>query len=171
MARAKIIAYLPDDLADAIRKAAARQNKSISDIAEDALSRGLLGESSGVEHAVLIAKLDSIARRLASIERSQETHFELSAHAARFSMSMVPDIAESERPIINARGAERFSNMIAAITRRLGRGKSVWKDNFPAASNTAPAGASNVTRGAPHFDSDFDGAANDAAADPYRRRT
>lgn len=132
MARAKIIAYLPPDLAETIRVLAAARGKSISDIAEDALTKGLLGVGRDVEHTALMAKLDSMQRRLGIIERSQETLFELTAHAARFSMSMAPDITDADRPHINARGAERFRGVIAAITNRLGAGKSVWRDNFPA---------------------------------------
>ena len=156
MARAKIIAYLPPDLAETIRHLAAARKKSISDIAEDALTKGLLGVGRDVEHTALMAKLDAMHRRLGIIERSQETLFELTAHSARFSMSMAPDVPETDRARINARGAERFRGVIAAITARLGAGKSVWKDNFPAAS----ASNGHDMRAGPANDSI--GTANDA---------
>jgi predicted transcriptional regulator len=132
MVRAKITAYVPPDLADALKRVAAIKDRSVSDIVEDAIAKTLMGASRDAEHAALMAKLNAMQRRLGVIERSQETLFEFSAHAARFSMSVTPDIAEADRANANARGAERFRGIIAAIVARLGAGKSVWKDHFPA---------------------------------------
>lgn len=157
MVRQKITAYIPPDLADALKRVAAVKDRSVSDLIEDALIKSLTGVSRDAEHAALMAKLDLIVRRLGVIERAQETHFEFSAHAARFSMSATPDIPEADRPNANARGAERFASIIGAITRRLGSGKSVWKDNFPAAN------PQQTTRTP-------EDAANDSAAPQFRSR-
>ena len=115
MVRAKITAYVPPDLADALKRVAAITDRSVSDIVEDAIARTLMGGSRDAEHAALMAKLNAMQRRLGIIERSQETLFELTAHAARFSMSVAPDMPEADRANANARGAERFRGIIAAI--------------------------------------------------------
>ena len=91
-----------------------------------------------------MAKLDVIHRAIGVVEKGQETHFELSAHAARFAMSVSPEIAENERAVFNARGAERFRSVIEAITTRLGKGRSVWRDHFAGEGTASPAIAKPV---------------------------
>lgn len=130
MVRAKITAYIPPDLADALKRVAAVKDRSVSDIVEDAIAKALMGVSRDAEQAALMAKLDAMQRRLGVIERSQETLFEFTAHAARFSMSAAPDIPEADRANANARGAERFRSVLDAIVRRLGAGKSVLREHF-----------------------------------------
>lgn len=129
MVRTKITARIPPDLADSLRRIAALKDRSVSDVVEDAIIRAF-SDRSEAEHAALTVKLDSIARRLGVIEKSQETLFELSAHTARFAMSVAPDIPDMDRAALNARGSARFQNVIAAIAARLSSGKSVWKEQF-----------------------------------------
>ena len=109
MSRTRIAAYVPPDLAEAIKRLAAIEGVSVSDLVEDAVAKFLHTTRGEAEHAALMAKLETMQRRLIAVERSQETLFELTAHAARFSMSMAPDVPDAERTRINARGAERFA--------------------------------------------------------------
>jgi hypothetical protein len=129
-ARDKITAYIPKDLAETLRRVAAIKDRSVSDIVKDAIAKAFTSTSREAEQAALMAKLDMISRELGVIERGPETHFELSAHAARFTMSVTPDIAEPDRIAFNARGAERFRNVVDAIVNRLGKGRSVWREHF-----------------------------------------
>ena len=119
MARTKITAYVPPDLADALRRVAALEDRSISEIIEDALARAFADAGSQAEHAALMAKLEDAQRRLGSIGRAQETLFELCAHATRFQMSLAPDIPESDRASVQARGSERFARLLELIERRV----------------------------------------------------
>ena len=129
MVRTKITARIPPDLADSLRRIAALKDRSVSDVIEDAIIRAF-SDRSEAEHAALTVKLDSIVRRLGSIEKSQETLVERAAHTARFAMSVAPDIPDMDRAALNARGSARFQNVIAAIAARLSSGKSVWKEQF-----------------------------------------
>jgi predicted transcriptional regulator len=135
MVRTKITARIPPDLADSLRRIAALKDKSVSDIVEDAILKAFTDRGEA-EHAALIVKLDAISRRLGAIERGQETHFELSAHAARFAMSVAPEIPEADKPALNARGSARFQNVLASIAARLAGGRSVWREHF---GETTPA--------------------------------
>ena len=139
MAREKITAYVPPDLALALKRVAAAKDRSLSDVVEDALARTLLGASLGVEHGALIAKLDMIGKRLGALEQGQETLFEFTAHAARFAMSVAPEVLEADHDAANARGAERFRSVIATIVRRIAAGKSLWREQFTAANGDANA--------------------------------
>ena len=139
--REKITTYIPKDLADMLKRVAAVKDRSVSDVVEDAINKAFSNVGREVEHAALMAKLDVIHRAIGVVEKGQETHFELSAHAARFAMSVTPEIADNEKTVFNARGAERFRSVIDAIVTRLGRGRSVWRDHFagegPATSQPA----------------------------------
>jgi hypothetical protein len=130
MVRAKVTSYIPQDLAETLRRVAAIKDRSVSDVVEDAIARSFASAGREAEHAALMAKLDALARRLGVIEKSQETLFELSSHATRFVMSVAPEIPEGDRPTLNVRGAERFGNVIGAIVKRLSQGRSVWREHF-----------------------------------------
>jgi DNA-binding transcriptional MocR family regulator len=128
MPRAKITAYVPPDLADALKRMAAVEDRSVSDIIEDALAQRFSGHGGAVEHAALMARLDLLLRRLGVIEKAQETHVELTAQGARFVMSLAPEIPESDRAALNARGGERYRNLLALIATRLADGRSAARD-------------------------------------------
>jgi len=136
--REKITTYIPTDMADTLKRLAAVKGRSVSDIVEDAIAKAFSNAGRDVEHAALMAKLDVIHRALGVVEKGQETHFELTAHAARFTMSVTSEISENEKAVFNARGAERFRSVIDAIVNRLGRGRSVWRDHFAGEGPASP---------------------------------
>jgi hypothetical protein len=130
MSRAKLTAYLNHDLADAVRRMAAHQDRSASDVVEDAVARFFGSAHREGEHHAVMERLNRIVSRLNAIERNQEALFELCCHAARFAMSIAPDIPERDRTAVNVRGSERFGNVIAAMIAKLGAGRSVWREHF-----------------------------------------
>lgn len=137
MARNKITVYVTPDVADALKRVAAAEDRSMSDVIEDAITRRLADIGREVEHAAVMAKFEQITRRLGVIEKSVESHFELTAHATRFAMSMAPEIPEAQLTAINARGADRFRNILSAITSRLAAGRSFWRETLAGPSQTA----------------------------------
>jgi hypothetical protein len=143
MVRTKITARILPDLADSLRRIAVLKDRSISDVVEEATIRSY-ADNSQAEHAALMVKLDQLSRRLRVIEKSQESLFELTAHAARVAMSVAPEIPDADRAMLNARGSSRFQNVVAAIIARLSSGKSVWKDHFVEAA-LAPASVGVAT--------------------------
>ncbi len=133
MARSQITAYVTPDRADALRRLAAAEDRSLSDMVEDAIMRRLSDTGRDVEHAAVMARFDQVLRRLGVIEKGVESHFELTAHAARFSMSVAPEIPETQLIAVNARGAERFRSILGAITARLTSGRSFWRETLSGA--------------------------------------
>lgn len=130
MARTKITVYVTPDMADALKRLAAADDRSMSDIIEDAITRRLSDMGREVEHAAVMAKFEQILRRLGVLEKGVESHFELTAHAARFSLSVAPEIPETQLVAVNARGAERFRSILTAITARLTSGRSFWRETL-----------------------------------------
>lgn len=137
MARIKITVYVTPDLANAIKRLAAAEDRSMSDIMEDAMIRRLSDLGRDAEHSAIMARFEQVLRRLGVIEKGVESHFELTAHTARFSMSVAPDIPESQLIAVNARGAERFRSILGAITARLSSGRSFWRETLSGAPQSA----------------------------------
>lgn len=130
MSRAKITAYINPDLVAAMRDLAIRQGRSASDVMEDAVHRFFDATRREAEHHALMGRLDRILARLSLLEHGQETLFELSAHTARFVMSVSPDIPEIDKAGVNARGSERFGNVVGAMVAKLRTGRSILRDQF-----------------------------------------
>lgn len=144
MARTKITVYVTPDLADAIKRLAAAEDRSMSDIMEDAVMRRLSDLGREAEHAAIMSRFEQVLRRLGVLEKGVESHFELTAHTARFSMSVAPDIPESQLIAVNARGAERFRSILGAITARLASGRSFWRETLSGAAASPPRSSSGV---------------------------
>jgi hypothetical protein len=141
MARTKITAYVTPDIADAIKRLAAIDDRSMSDVIEDAILRRLSHAGRDAEHAALMARLDQFGRALRRIELGQETHFELSAQTSRFALSVAPDIPEADLPTLEARGSDRLRNILSIVIARLAADRSVCRDTLGrlAAGDVAPA--------------------------------
>jgi hypothetical protein len=122
MARTKITAYVTPEIADTLKRVAAIEDRSFSDLIEDAIMRRLNDTGRDAEHAALMARLDHVLRRLGVIEKGQQTHFEFSTQTSRFLLSIAPEIAEADRPALTARGADRFRNIMALAVSRLASG-------------------------------------------------
>lgn len=141
MARRKVTLYVSGELIDSLKMASALRRRSVSDLVEDAIG-GLFSEAGRhTEHAVLMARLAAIERRLAGLQRAEEVHFELTAQSARFAMSIAPEISEDDRLAANARGSHRFRLVLRAIVSRLAAGRSVWRDSFASPDDVAEAPA------------------------------
>jgi hypothetical protein len=128
MARTKITAYVTPDIAETIRRLAAIDDRSMSDIIEDAILRRLSNSGREAEHAALMARLDQFGRALRRIELGQETHVELTAQAARFALSVAPEIPEADLPTLEARGSDRLRNILSIVIARLAADRSVCRE-------------------------------------------
>ncbi len=128
MARIKISVYVAPEVADTLKRLATVEDRSQSDLIDEAIARRFAGTGDDAEHAAVIARLDALTRRLVVVEKAQERQFEFLAQGARFFLSVAPDIPVGERDTINARGAERLRNLLSLVATRLGAGRSAWRE-------------------------------------------
>lgn len=158
MARTKITAYVTPDIAETLKRVAAIDDRSMSDIIEDAIIRRLSDADRGAAQAALMQSLTQITRRLGSVERNLETHFELTTQGMRFLLSLAPDIPEADWASRGARGRERIANILSIVIARLTTGRTTLQDAYNQAqtgvagpvSHAAPASstpASSVSAG------------------------
>jgi len=144
MARIKISVYVSPDVADTLKRLTTVEDRSQSDLIDEAITRRFAGTGHEAEHAVVIARLDALTRRLGVIEKSQERQFEFLAHSARFFLSVAPDIPANERDTVNARGAERLRNLLSVIAAKLGAGRSTWRETLFDREAAQKAGTSRL---------------------------
>jgi hypothetical protein len=129
MARTQLTAYVPADLADAVKRVAAADDRSISDIIEDALIQRLLVQGLASEQAAIMAKLQHLDRRLAAMWRIQEALHEFFVQQEFVSMRQEElssgsiDPAEASR-LARERLRERLLHQMGKIT----EGRSVWQN-------------------------------------------
>lgn len=129
-AHTKITAYVTPDIAETLKRLAAIDDRSMSDIIEGAILRQLSSTGREVEHAALMARMDQFGRELRRIEHGQDTHFELTAQTSRFVLSVAPEIPEADRPTLEARGNDRLRNILSIVIARLAAGRSVCRDTL-----------------------------------------
>lgn len=130
MARTKITVYVTPDIAETLKRVAAIDDRSMSDIIEDAIMRRLGNTGRDVEHAALMARMDQFGRQLRQISHVQDTHFELTAQTARFSLSVAPEIPEADLARLEARGSDRLRNILSIVIARLAAGRSVCRETL-----------------------------------------
>jgi hypothetical protein len=130
MRRKPLSVTVPEAILEGVRRTSDVQGRKVSDIVEDALSLYLRHTDPDLGHGAVLSALDRIHSRLTRLERAQETHFELTAHAARFSMGLAPDIPEYDEPALRSRGARRLSEVMTAIITRLSGGRSLWRSTL-----------------------------------------
>ena len=164
MRRKPLSVTVPEAIREGVRRTSDIQGRKVSDIVEDALSLYLRHTDPELGHGAVLSSLDRIHMRLTRVERAQEAHFELTAHAARFSMGLAPEIPEYDEPALRSRGARRLSEVMTAIITRLSGGRSLWRSTLapellvprpasspggsqaqPAPGNSAPQGAGDRT--------------------------
>lgn len=130
MSRTKITAYVTPDIAETLKRVAAIDDRSVSDIVEDAIVQKLMATDRGAQQAAIIASLGQVTRRLTAVERNLETQFELSAQSTRFLLSVTPEIPEADRATWSARGRDRLNNMLSVVVAKLAGGRSTLQDTY-----------------------------------------
>lgn len=130
MSRSKITAYVTPDIAETLKRVAAIEDRSISDVVEDAIMQKLMATGHGADQAAIIASLGQVTRRLTAVERNLETTFELTAQATRFVLSVTPEIPEADRTGWSVRGRDRLNNMLSVVISKLVIGRSTLQDAY-----------------------------------------
>jgi len=130
MNRAKLTAYATQEFADAVKRGAAVQNSSISDFMISTMAKAFANTGNEVEHAAIMARLDSLQRQNGGIQKSLEALFEFNVLASRFFFCFAPMMPAADRVALNARGGERLHDLIDTVIKRLSAGRSIWREHF-----------------------------------------
>ncbi len=126
--KARLHAYLTDDVNDRLELLAAKPGSSKSAIVNDALKAFFAKGAASEIDAVLRVRLDKVARHLARLERDQQVLLECVALFIRFELTVTVPVPDIDQPAAKALGNERFSNFVAQVGRRLAAGRSLTRE-------------------------------------------
>ena len=126
--KARLHAYLTNDVHDRLDLLAAKPGSSKSAIVNDALKAFFARGAASEIDAVLRVRLDKVARHLARLERDQQVLLECLALFIRFELTVTVPLPDIDQPAAKALGNERFNNFIAQVGRRLAAGRSLTRE-------------------------------------------
>ena len=121
----RLIAYVDPKLHTQVAAAGAKPGWSQSSVVEAALRYFF---SSAIEHerdALLIKRLDEMNRRLARIERDQQSHLELSDVGVHFQLIMGPRLAGESFKAAVAEARPMFDTYRRTLENRLSPGRKL----------------------------------------------
>ena len=122
--------YLPADLSKALDQLARRTRRPKSEIVRAAVAAFLSPDGAERTEAAMVRRLDRMNRHMERIERDTQVSSEALAIFIRAWFTSTPPVSADDRQAAQAIGSQRFSNFMAALTRRLISGRSLADQAF-----------------------------------------
>lgn len=132
--RAKHTFRLPPSLGARLAEYALRKRVSQAVVVETALETFLSPDNSEQLEAALSRRLDRLSRQADRIEQLVGMVLEALGLFVRFWLANTLALPEAALPAQQAKGKERYANFLAALGRRLAKGKTLAQDVVAAAS-------------------------------------
>ena len=129
--RTKHTFRLPPDLAGKLADYAQRKRVPQALIVETALSSFLSPDASERLEAALGRRLDRLTRQVERLERHVTISNEALALFVRFWLTATPPLPDTAQPAAQAKGRERYEGYVEALGRRLAKGRTLGRGDFP----------------------------------------
>jgi hypothetical protein len=136
--RAKVSAYLSEDVARRLEVAAIHQSTSKSKIIEAALARYLDPSGDTSDSVSVLRRLNWMSRQLEQLDRDLRIVSETTALHARYHLAVTPPLPVAEQPAACLLGAERFDVLAAQVGRRVHLGTPLMRETMDRLSVTSP---------------------------------
>ena len=136
--RAKVSAYLSEDVARRLDVAAVHQSTSKSRIIETALARYLDPSGDTSDSVSVLRRLNWMSRQLEQLDRDLRIVSETTALHARYHLAVTPPLPVAEQPAACLLGAERFDVLAAQVGRRVHLGPPLMRETMDRSSVTTP---------------------------------
>ncbi|MBI1686779.1 CopG family transcriptional regulator [Caulobacter hibisci] len=115
--------FLARDLVLALDEASRRTRRSKSEIVQAALASYLSPDSDEAAEAAVVRRLDRIGRELERIERDVTISNEAVALFVKAWLTATPSLSAGDQRAQNAKGQERYTGFLEALSRRLASGR------------------------------------------------
>jgi hypothetical protein len=122
--------YLPADLSKALDQLAKRTRRPKSEIVRAAVAAFLSPDGAERTEAAMVRRLDRMNRHMERIERDAQVSAEALAIFIRAWFTSTPQVSADDLPAARAIGSQRFSNFMAALSRRLTTGPTMADQAF-----------------------------------------
>jgi predicted transcriptional regulator len=140
--RTKHTFRLPLDLAGKLAEYATRKGVSQALLVEAAVASHLSPDGADRLEAALARRIDLMARQIERLERHVKISNEALALFVRFWLTSTPPLPDTAQPAAHAKGRERYEGFVAALGRRLAKGR-LLADEITTEVNAAVGGDPN----------------------------
>lgn len=128
MRKARLSVYLEPETMAALSAFAERRGKSLSLVAEAAITSFVTPDEAQRQEAAIVRRLDQHTRAAERLERNLGISIEMIALFVRFWLTTTPAVPETQQAAAQAKGRERFEGFVAALGRRLAKGASFTRE-------------------------------------------
>lgn len=128
MRKARLSVYLEPETMKALEAFAHHRGKSLSLVAEAAITSFVTPDEAQRQEAAIARRLDQHTRAAERLERNLGISIEMLALFVRFWLTTTPTVPDAQQPAAQAKGKERFEGFVAALGRRLAKGASFTRE-------------------------------------------
>lgn len=128
MRKARLSVYLEPEIMKALEAFAHHRGKSLSLVAEAAITSFVTPDEAQRQEAAIARRLDQHTRAAERLERNLGISIEMLALFVRFWLTTTPALPDSQQAAAQAKGRERFEGFVAALGRRLAKGASFTRE-------------------------------------------
>jgi len=120
--KSRVTFYLSDKLVERLALAAGRPGANKSAIVETALNRFLIRDGEATGEAVILQRLDRLARQIDRLDRDLAIILETLSLHIRYYLCVTPPVRGSDKDVYRALGRRRFDSFVKQVGRRLNSG-------------------------------------------------
>jgi hypothetical protein len=128
MRKPRLNAYISHKVDKRLNEIAARPGVSKAAIVDAALAAFLDPDDENRRDAAILKRLDRIDARLDRLEQDLTITSETLALFIRYMLTVTPPVSERDRSALQAKGRERFAQLLEQVARRVASGKTTASD-------------------------------------------
>jgi predicted transcriptional regulator len=126
--KARLSVYLDLALMAQLTDLAKRKKESMSLVAEAAIASFLTPDEADRREAVIVRRLDRLARQMERQERDLTVSVEALALFIRFWLTITPPLPEHAQARAQADGRDRFNGFLETLGQRLAKGQRLFQE-------------------------------------------
>jgi predicted transcriptional regulator len=126
--KARLSVYLDPALMAQLTDLAKRKKESMSLVAEAAIASFLTPDEADRREAVIVRRLDRLARQMERQERDLTVSVEALALFIRFWLMITPPLPEHAQARAQADGRDRFNGFLETLGQRLAKGQRLFQE-------------------------------------------
>jgi predicted transcriptional regulator len=126
--KARLSVYLDPALMAQLTDLAKRKKESMSLVAEAAIASFLTPDEADRREAVIVRRLDRLARQMERQERDLTVSVEALALFVRFWLTITPPLPEHAQARAQADGRDRFNGFLETLGQRLAKGQRLFQE-------------------------------------------
>jgi hypothetical protein len=126
--KSRLSVYLDPALMRQLAELAELKKKSMSLVAETAITSLLTPDEADRREAAVVRRLDRLTRQVERLERDLAISVEAMALFIRYWLMITPSVPNDFQAVAQAKGRERFASFLQMLGQRLATGQRVFQE-------------------------------------------